>query len=159
MNPGRPKRLARDRYVGEWKIAFTMNIFDRQKVFVDDEVVAVHVEKLGSVAHTFGCVVPIYCFMPDHAHILLMGTSVTSDLLAAIIKYKSTSGYWMYQSRLPRWQPSFYDHVLRADEDWCHQVWYIAQNPIRAGLVENWSEYPYTGSIGCDLQDIVSGYA
>ncbi|MCC7433184.1 MAG: transposase [Methanoregulaceae archaeon] len=159
MLPGRPRRLARERYVGEWSIAFTVNVFDRQKIFVDDQIVAAHVEMLGKATREFGCVAPIYCFLPDHAHILLMGVSENSDLLAAIVKYKSVSGYWMHQRKLPRWQPSFYDHVLRVEEDWRNQVWYIAQNPIRAGLAQNWSEYPYTGSIGCDLHEIVAGYA
>lgn len=141
MLPGRHKRLPRDRYVGEWKIVFPVNIFDKAKVFLDDEVVSAHVEMLTRATRSFGCVVPICCFMPDHAHILLIGTSQRSDLLAAIIKYKSISGYWMYQRRLPKWQPSFYDHILRVDEDWRNQVWYIAQNPVRAGLAGNWSEY------------------
>ena len=90
---------------------------------------------------------------------MLMGTSETADLLSVVVKYKSLSGYWMHQNHLPKWQASFYDHVLRLRDDWRNQVWYIAHNPVRAGLAQNWSEYPFTGSIGCDLHEIVSGYA
>lgn len=39
-----------------------------------------------------------------------MGIADDSDLLAAITKYKHLSGYWMHQHKLPKWQPSFYDH-------------------------------------------------
>lgn len=156
---GRTGRLDRDRYVGERKVAFTLTIQDRVPTFVNRSVVDAHVERLERAVVGSGCVVPIYCYMPDHMHLLLMGTHEDSDLLAAITKYKNLSGYWMHQQRLPKWQPSFYDHVLRMHEDWRNQVWYIAQNPVRAGLAQNWSEYPFLGSLGCDLSDIVSGYA
>jgi hypothetical protein len=47
------------------------------------------------------------------------------------------------------WQPGSFDRLLRSDES-AEQKWqYIRQNPVRAGLVQEWSEWPYR--IGFEL--------
>lgn len=158
MRPGRPQRLPRDRYIGERTVAFHATTWDRARVFVADPVVEHQIMLLERASKMHGCVVPVYCFMPDHAHIMLMGLGPTSDLLGAMTKFKTLSGTWLHGQGLPRWQKDFYDHVMRAGEDWRNHARYIAENPVRAGLASDWSVYPYTGSIGCDLQDIVSGF-
>ncbi len=49
-------------------------------------------------------------------------------------------------TRLGLWQKSYYDHVLRHDENLAHVVRYVLENPVRAGLVESFDEYPYAWS-------------
>jgi REP element-mobilizing transposase RayT len=56
-----------------------------------------------------------------------------------------------------RWQKDFYDHVIRTNEDIAAQVRYILDNPVRKGLASSWEEYPFKGSIGCELEDILLG--
>jgi len=56
-----------------------------------------------------------------------------------------------------RWQKDFYDHVLRKNEDMVAQIKYILDNPVRRGLVSSWDEYPFSGSIGCNLEDVLNG--
>jgi REP element-mobilizing transposase RayT len=41
------------------------------------------------------------------------------------------------------WQRETYDHFVREGE-WERILWYIAMNPVRAGLVDNWYDWPYT---------------
>ena len=107
-----------------------------------------------------GCVVPVYCFMPDHAHIMVKGLNDGSNSLSAISTFKHRTGMWFKRQRLDaRWQRDFYDHVLRMVVDWRNQAKYIALNPVRAGLAEDWCDYPGTGAIGSDLLDSVRGYA
>lgn len=43
------------------------------------------------------------------------------------------------------WQPGFYDHVIRNDQDLQDNLSYIAINPVRAGYVTQPQFYPYTG--------------
>lgn len=116
------------------------------------------VEFLARAVELNDCVVPVYCFMPDHAHLMIKGLEESSDTLAAMTKFKTLSGTWLHGKRLPKWQANFYDHVVRYGEDWRIQARYIAENPVRAGLASDWTRYPFTGAIGCDLQDIVSGF-
>ena len=55
-----------------------------------------------------------------------------------------------------KWQKDFYDHVIRKSEDIAVQVRYILDNPVRKGLVPTWEEYPFKGSIGCNLEDVLN---
>jgi hypothetical protein len=74
----------------------------------------------------------------------------------AVALFKQETGFWLgkYRSEI-RWQKDFFDHVLRGDEDLGAQVRYIAGNPVRKSLVKDWREYPFTDSIGVDLNVIV----
>ena len=55
------------------------------------------------------------------------------------------------------WQKDFYDHVIKKEESIAKQVRYILNNPVRKGLVDLWDKYPYSGSIGINLEDILQG--
>jgi REP element-mobilizing transposase RayT len=45
------------------------------------------------------------------------------------------------------WQPGFFDHVLRSDESYAQKWEYVRDNPVRAGLVASWEEWPHQGEI------------
>ena len=87
-----------------------------------------------------------------------MGKSETADSWAAFVRFKQISGYSMKQAYpRVRWQHSFYDHIIRSDESIEDAIAYIARNPVRAGLAATWQSYPYSGSIGWDLDAIMAG--
>jgi REP element-mobilizing transposase RayT len=48
------------------------------------------------------------------------------------------------------WQPSFYDHVLRKDEDLLETAKYIFNNPVRKKIVEHYQDYQLSGSFELD---------
>ena len=41
------------------------------------------------------------------------------------------------------WQRDFFDHRLRGDEGWREKSDYILQNPVRAGLIAKYEDWPY----------------
>jgi REP element-mobilizing transposase RayT len=90
--PGRPRRLPAKDYEGEKTVSFDACTWDRIKLFRTPEVVLPQVEFLRLAAAEFQCIVPIYCFMPDHMHAMLMGESKHSNALKAMAKFKSLSG-------------------------------------------------------------------
>ena len=47
------------------------------------------------------------------------------------------------------WQPGSFDRLLRREESLEEKWNYIRENPVRAGLVKNWEEWPYR--IGFEL--------
>jgi putative transposase len=126
-------------------------------VFLSPESVAPHVARLAKAAAEFRCVVPIYCFMPDHLHVMLKGLGEGADALAAMSKFKLLSGLWFDRKHMAGWQVNFHDHVVRGYEDWREHAKYISRNPVRAGLVGDPFDYPFTGAIGCDLSDVICG--
>ena len=104
----------------------------------------------------FGCLAPIYTIMPDHLHVLIIGSTEASRPLDAMERFKLLSGKWLYRTRAAvNWQEDFYDHIVRESEGWRTQGRYIALNPVRAGLVTEPEQWPYTGSIGYKIQEVL----
>lgn len=94
--------------------------------------------------------------MPDHQHLIITGTCSDSDILNALVSYKQRTGYWMTANKAGiSWQKDFYYHVIKKHEDIATQVRYILDNPVRKGLVSSWQEYPFKGSIGCNMEDVL----
>jgi len=87
--------------------------------------------------------------MPDHAHLLLEGLTAESDVLRLLTRWKQRTACRAWRMGYQRlWQSSFYDRVLRSDEDSLKVTRYIVANPVRAGLVRAIEDYPLSGS-GC----------
>ena len=97
----------------------------------------------------------IYCFMPDHLHLVLLGNSDGTDLLQVVAHFKQATGHWPSLHRPSvRWQRSFYDRILRAHE--VHRmISYVLDNPVRRNLVDDWRKYPFTGAIGLNLEEFL----
>jgi len=122
------------------------------------EMVSIFTDILTSLIARTGCIVPVYCFMPNHQHLIITGTQRDSDIWKAITSYKQKTGFWMKSNKSGiRWQKDFYDHVIRRHEDIATQIKYILDNPVRKRLVSSWEEYPFQGSIGCKIEDILNG--
>ncbi len=90
-----------------------------------------------------------WVLMPDHFH-GLVSLSGEGDLATLMRELKGASARELNQ-RLGRrgrlWQPSFYDHALRLEEDRVAAARYIVANPLRAGLVRHCGDYPHWDSV------------
>src|SRR5665213_779081 len=97
-----------------------------------------------------------YCFMPDHVHLLVYGTSGAADLRAFAVDFKKVTGF-EYRHRQGRhlWQPRYFDRVLRDDESTEAVARYTLENPVRAGLAARLGEYPFAGSDLYNLQGLL----
>lgn len=42
------------------------------------------------------------------------------------------------------WQDESYDHVIRDNEEFLRIIHYVLENPVKAGLVSRWDEWPWT---------------
>ena len=83
--------------------------------------------------------------MPNHVHwmLTLADCSKLSSLVAAT-KGRASRGLQVEAGlHLPIWQPGFYEHQIRVDEDLRQQARYLIANPLRAGLVSSVDDYPY----------------
>ncbi len=153
----KPHRLQHDLYVGERSVVFTLCLRGATPAFSHTPTVKIFQGALGDVMTQFSCLVPVYCFMPDHLHMIVTGRQRDSDTYAAVVRYKQKTGYWMAQNaKEARWQKDFYDHIIRVETQLRRHVRYILENPVRKGLVSTWQEYPFSGAIGCDLTDVLT---
>ena len=53
------------------------------------------------------------------------------------------------------WQPSYYDHVLRKDEDILNVARYVVDNPVRKAFVKHFLEYKFIGSFELDIERLL----
>ena len=89
-------------------------------------------------AHTLAHVV-----MPDHFHWLF---ELKDRSLSEVVQRVKTESAKQINHTLNRpsakiWQPGFYDHALRRDEDLRAAARCIIANPLRAGLVDDIGQY------------------
>ncbi len=123
----------------------------RDPVFADLAFGRRCVDLLAATLGRFGAVGYAHCLMPDHAHLLLgVGTGSLVDVVA---DWKARCFHTRRErgEMEPFWQRSFWDHGLRGDEGLIETALYILNNPVRAGLVEDWRQYPLCGSTLWDL--------
>jgi putative transposase len=86
-----------------------------------------------------------YCvlMMPDHIHLLT--APIECELsVAAFLKWLKRWFNEFYDFPRPcRWQSGGFDRLLRTSES-IYEKWnYIRENPVRAGLVQHWKQWPY----------------
>ncbi len=91
---------------------------------------------------------PVYCLMPDHAHVIWMGTSGASDQQVAMRFLRTHTAKFL---RAGAWQRQPFDHVLRGHERkqgaFMAACGYVLQNPVRKKFCTDWREYPYAGAL------------
>lgn len=145
-------RLPPECYRGPAFVHWSMTIEDRKSGWLGPALHSKFREILTHAAFRFGFCCPIYCYMPDHVHLLWLGISPTCDQLLAARYFRKQRNLVLAASNA-RLQTQGYDHVLREDErerSAFETVFeYIARNPERAGLVpaNGYRDYPYTGCL------------
>ena len=149
----KPSRLKDFSYQGQYRYSITVRSHDLNRHFIHDKVVTRAVEILKSTADQESFSIWAYCFMPNHLHLLVEGQNTNGDMRRFVALFKQKTSYWfqgIYGKKL--WEPNYYEHVLRNDEDTIAVARYIFRNPVRGGLVEDYSRYSYSGSF--ELEDI-----
>lgn len=152
----RKHRLPIECYTGIVTCAFTACIDGKKKLFVTNDIVHTFIGFLKRATEKHDIRNRIYVFMPDHCHIILEGKSEKSNLWKCMTLFKQLTGYYMART-VPGfvWQKDFYDHIIRSDKAVKKHTRYVADNPVRGGLVKDFMEYPYTGSLDYHLTDIL----
>ncbi len=139
-------RLKHFDYAGAYAYFVTIVTRQRRRVFVTSEVVKAALDCLDRSAGKYRFEVVAYCFMPDHAHLLVSGTSESSSLHDLMRHFKQVSSF-EYKKRcgIELWQTSYHDRVLRREEHLRDAAEYIWHNPVRAGITADSSMYPFSG--------------
>ncbi len=67
--------------------------------------------------------------------------------LESLYKGKATNRSWTVGWHGKLWQPRYFDHIVRADEDLRAIAGYILNNSVRKGLVECAEDWPWSGNM------------
>jgi REP element-mobilizing transposase RayT len=117
----------------------------RKPLFSQPNLASECIDALERSTKKFSATVHAYCIMPDHAHVLVEVPEDVS-LQQFVHHFKTISSYQLKRlTGEPHWQISYYDHILRREEALGDLAAYIWANPVKAGLVQEAQEYPWSG--------------
>src|SRR6266516_985393 len=96
-----------------------------------------------------GAWIGAYVLMPDHLHVFAAIDDEKLSLSQWMKSLKNALSKTMRSKEIPapHWQKTFFDHVLRSAESYTEKWHYVRENPVRAGLVERWEDWPFHGEI------------
>ncbi len=92
-----------------------------------------------------------FCIMPNHVHVVFTPLPESEGTYYSMAKImQSLKGYTAYQAnrilgrRGAFWQHESFDHVVRSAAEGQRILNYVLNNPVKAGLVQDWSEWPWS---------------
>ncbi len=93
----------------------------------------------------------VACIMPDHVHAIVQPIEIPrgnwKSISQIMKRWKGASAIRINKlhHRSGRiWQTDSYDHIIRNQQDFDETWNYIVMNPVKAGIVSQIEEYPFT---------------
>jgi len=129
---------------------FTACSAARRRLFDSQTVFRELIDVWRTSADHDGWFVGRYVIMPDHVHFFARPESESKDRTSWCKAWKSVSSRRLAKAQgitPPVWQPDTFDHILRSAESYSAKWDYVRENPVRAGLVETASAWPWSGEI------------
>jgi putative transposase len=132
----------------------------RRRWFTHASVVALGRLLLLRTAASQDFAIAAYCFMPDHLHALVEGESEVADLRRFVSLFKQQAGFrFSREHDGVLWQDGYHDRILRDDEQTLEVARYVLENPVRAGLVSSYEQYPFSGSGKYSVRELAEAVA
>lgn len=88
-----------------------------------------------------------YCIMPNHIHLafeLLAKNKLVGDIMASIKRYSAKSANEILNRKSKFWQPESFDRLVRDEKELYNIIKYVLLNPVNAGLIEDYKDWPHT---------------
>ena len=85
--------------------------------------------------------------MPNHVHFVATLAEQGVSMMRALQSIKSYTGREANRllSRSGQfWHRESYDHLVRNPQEMQNIISYTLENPVRAGLVDEWQQWPYS---------------
>lgn len=88
-----------------------------------------------------------YTIMPNHLHLVVRLLENGKGLMRTLQRFKSYTA--LHANRhLGRtgqfWQRESYDHIIRDAPELDRVIAYVLNNPVKAGLIRDWTLWPHT---------------
>ena len=128
--------------------------FERRALLAHPLAHAILLEEWRGMSARCGWKVGRYVIMPDHVHFFVAPAGdPTTTLGVAVGFWKTWTSHALRRAmdlEAPVWERQFFDHLLRSDESRAEKWNYVRENPVRAGLVNDASAWPYAGAVDFD---------
>ncbi len=141
-------RLPREHYQADAVVFWTLTVFDKAQGWLTPAFHHYFRELMFHTAAREGLLCPIYCLMPDHLHLIWMGLRLDSDQFTGMAFLRT---YLEPELKPAKFQPQAQDEVLREEQRkrnaFAKVCFYIAANPVRAGLTGEKEIWPFMGCV------------
>lgn len=118
---------------------------NKQRIFKDEEDHLVYIEKLETYQKTSEFELFAYCLMNNHVHLLM---KEGKEPLSIIFRRIGSSYVFWYNKKYYRvghlFQDRFKSETVETEAYFLTALRYIHQNPLKAGIVKQIQEYPWS---------------
>jgi REP element-mobilizing transposase RayT len=139
----------------------TTTTAERARIFRDPQVANLFIEGLLTLRDELGFLLLSYVVMPEHVHLIVIpGPTVALPRIMQHIKGRFARRFNEGAGAKGKvWQPRYYESIMRDERSLLAAVEYIEQNPVKAGLAPDASQYPYSSAsrLTTDLEGFMSG--
>jgi putative transposase len=144
----RPRRFPGCSYRGRYRYLLTFCTANRAPLFARTELVQTAHARIQQTAVEEEFAVLAYRFMPDHLHLIVEGLNADADLrrFAKIAKQRVVYSLRDNHGVRDVWQEGFHDWILRPEQSLDEAIRYVLENPVRAGLVNQASDFRHSGA-------------
>jgi len=89
-----------------------------------------------------------YVIMSDHLHFFArINDSAQISMWIKSLKNSLSKTLRVQGIQAPHWQKGYFDHVLRSEQSYEEKWLYVRENPVRKGLITEFSMWPYQGEV------------
>jgi len=138
-----PKGLVRYQKCGDFHF-LTFSCFRRLPLLGRPPAYRIFERELETVRQRYGFVVAGYVLMPEHVHLLVGETRISSLSVAVQVLKQQTSRKLKAPATIQFWQRRYYDFNVHNELKRVEKLQYMHRNPVRRGLVAKPEDWPWS---------------
>jgi putative transposase len=124
---------------------FTLVAHDRRPVLAGENVRAALRSAVQAVRDEHPFIVAAWVLLPDHLHCLWRLPEGDADYSLRWAKIKRLTRHHLGMSPGEKlWQPRYWEHSIRDENDFARHADYIHWNPVKHGLVRCAADWPHS---------------
>lgn len=122
----------------------TTAVHERDPLFIDPRAASAVLDALKWLDQAGKMILDAAVLMPDHLHVVFaLKTGSLPQLMHSLKSYTAKQVKAILARECAVWQEQYYDHAVRTSENLIEVVLYMLNNPVRAGLVADFHDYPF----------------
>lgn len=128
---------------------FTVVTLNRAPIFINEERVEILRQAFRKVMETLPFQIDAMVVLPEHLHCIWQMPDGDVDYSSRWREIKKAASRQINTATNKRnermvWQRRFWEHAIRDEDDWRRHVDYIHYNPVKHGLVNQPSDWPWS---------------
>ena len=142
---------------------FTLVTYKRQKLFLTEDKRDLFLDSLQYVQNYHPFTLTAYCILQDHIHLIweMPTDDANYSMRIGEIKRRFSKKFAAHfgspkklrPNQVKRreagiWQPRFWEHYIRDEDDLSRHIDYVHYNPVKHGLVQQVSDWPSSSFMG-----------